>query len=622
MKARRQSTLTRLGAYGAYLLVFVSLFAYGQGEIISEGVLQEQQRLIQQEQLRREEQQRKRDESRYNNPAIDASGADDSSREKQQQSTDRQCYLIKTITIEGITQIPPEKVEQLRSRYQGKCLNFDDINSILTVINSFYIEKGFITSRGYIPPQNLSLENLTIKVVEGNIVEIHSDEGTLSTRQLNQAFPKSNAELLNLRDLEQGIDQINRMSTHNASMELIPGEEVGSSVVSIRDKTSPAWRLLFNIDNSLEDQQGLNLTVDNPLSFLGIFSLNAVADLSSLDSELGNKNISGHYDIPLGYWNIDLDSSWFRYGNVIEGSQTTFLSSGSNFNHSLRISKLLKRSQTYKMGSRLAIRYRESENFIEDVLVETTSRALTSGSIEFWAERYFKGGQLTGSFTFQRGLPWFGAVETRSSNSGEPIAIFNKYRLRSNYYKRFSSGRISGTYNISLTAQHSPETLFSSEQISIGGQYTVRGYDLQRISGNSGAYLRTDISVDVINKPANWFGRIFGDWKATIGYDFGVVRDAQREFIPERDAFGRLHGIGFGLRSQRGLMNLSVEYARAINAPPGIEYRDSELYFSIGLVTDLLDGFRRMRRTASKEPESLIPSTVSHSELEATAAKE
>lgn len=52
-------------------------------------------------------------------------------------------------------------------------------------------------------------------------------------RELNMLFPGLEGKILNLRDIEQGMEQINRTRTTPVQIEILPGTQQGWSVVHL-----------------------------------------------------------------------------------------------------------------------------------------------------------------------------------------------------------------------------------------------------------------------------------------------------------------------------------------------------------------------------------------------------
>ena len=106
-------------------------------------------------------------------------------------------------------------------------------------------------------------------MVEGRLEGLDSSE-LASDRELTMGFPGQPGEVLDLRELEQLVDQLNRLPSRQAQLELVPGEEVGGSRVRLQGQRDKPWRAGLNRHNdgqksTGEQQWGLSFDWDSPL---------------------------------------------------------------------------------------------------------------------------------------------------------------------------------------------------------------------------------------------------------------------------------------------------------------------------------------------------------------------
>lgn len=149
---------------------------------------------------------------------------------------DTRCFPIKTIEIKGADSLSASEREQLLKPYINQCLGVPQLNELLKVITDYYLEKGLVTSRAYLPQQDLSSGHLQVLVVEGRLEGLKGAEGSgLSERELAMSFPGKAGDLLNLRDIEQMVDQLNRLPSNRVQMELAPGQDLGGSDVLVKN---------------------------------------------------------------------------------------------------------------------------------------------------------------------------------------------------------------------------------------------------------------------------------------------------------------------------------------------------------------------------------------------------
>ncbi|MCZ2996007.1 hypothetical protein NYY81_18425, partial [Acinetobacter baumannii] len=81
-------------------------------------------------------------------------------------------------------------------------------------------------------------------VVEGKLESLKGAESSgITDRQLAMSFPGKQGELLNLREIEQMVDQLNRLPSNQAQMELAPGKAVGGSDVLVKNTPQKPWRV-------------------------------------------------------------------------------------------------------------------------------------------------------------------------------------------------------------------------------------------------------------------------------------------------------------------------------------------------------------------------------------------
>lgn len=93
------------------------------------------------------------------------------------------------------------------------------------------LSRGYITTRVLLPSQDLSSGILHFELVPGTVSAVRfadpASRGTLRT-----AFPGRPGDVLNLRDLEQGLEQLRRVSNQNADMQF-GNHDLGSHVFRV-----------------------------------------------------------------------------------------------------------------------------------------------------------------------------------------------------------------------------------------------------------------------------------------------------------------------------------------------------------------------------------------------------
>lgn len=99
--------------------------------------------------------------------------------------------------------------------------------------------------------------------------------------------------MLQLRDIEQGLDQLNRLPSNNATMRIEPGAEAGSSRVLINNVQKRTWRLSAGVDNLGQETTGLTeytlgFEKDNFLGCNDQFALYWTSSMPRIAGQFGN----------------------------------------------------------------------------------------------------------------------------------------------------------------------------------------------------------------------------------------------------------------------------------------------------------------------------------------------
>ena len=537
-------------------------------------------RIIQQEQQRQEQQfdelTPEQAPKNYLNDKKDATLLGD----------DNACIDIQSIVFEGAKLFELSKASnKVVKDFVGTCISVLDINTILAKVTDFYYDRGFVTSRAYVPEQDMSTGTLQLLVIESEIssLELNKSNNKSNRYELITAFPTRGGDHLNLRNLEQGLDQLNRLGSNNATMEMIPGQSAGSSNVVISNDVGRRYRFNAGFDNSGqvgtgELQNKLGFTYDNLFGVNDFLAINGQTDAHRDGEARQSRSGSLLYEVPFGYWTAELSLSYFEYAQEIDGFASSFQSSGTSESQSLSLKRLIHRDNLSKTSLGLKIQHKDNENFIEDTLVETSSRELSIASLDFTHIRRFLGGRLVLGLGYHKGLDNFGALDDSNQDlvDGQPLAQFDKWTTSIQYQRPFNLFNRSAYYSLSGNAQHSDDVLFSTEQLSIGGQFSINGFKDDGLSGRSGGFIRQTFGIAVFNS-GKWWSRRLGNPQFTFGIDTGTVRTDD----PARDTFTSLSSASIGLSGQINRINYSVTYAEPISAPDFIFTEGREVYFSL-----------------------------------------
>jgi len=540
------------------------------------------ERILQQEQQRQAEERRRieaeqRNHSLYTEPLAD---------EQRKSDTSESCFTVREINLQGIEALALPLFDGVLEDFVGRCLGVNQLNEVLDAVSRVYFNAGYITTRAYLPEQDLSSGALTIQVIEGLVEKIKPVQKNQITDSLTLVFPGSDTEILNLRDLEQGLEQINRLRSRRATMKLIPGSTVGQTLVEIQEQVAQSWQINNSYSNSGQQSTGerqaqLMVSWDSPLGLYDYSYLSLQTDVKNDSDGKKSQSASWHWDLPIGYWMLSTDISYFEYLSTVNGLTQNFETSGKSESQRLGIGRTIHRDSNSKTRFDIGFTRKKNKNFVEDVLIETSSRTLGIASLAVNHEQYFSsGGLLLSDLAYHRGLKALGSLDDKDTDSSlrhdAPKAQFDKYTFELGYNQPFKLAGISMEYRGRWHTQYSPDVLFGSEEISIGSSYTVRGYKESSLSSNIGSYWRNDLHFAFRPQWAgDWLTRI----TPFIGFDAGVVRD----YSTATDKYENLKGWACGLAIGGRDWSASMTFAQPVDAPDYLRNTGDEFEFSVNL---------------------------------------
>ncbi|WP_371365413.1 ShlB/FhaC/HecB family hemolysin secretion/activation protein [Pseudomonas sp. QL9] len=494
---------------------------------------------------------------------------------------DTRCFTIRTITLEGAEHLVEHAREALLAPYRNHCLGVNQLNELLKSITDLYLRHGFVTTRAYLPQQDLSGGELKIIVVEGRL-EGFDESALASSREVAMGFPGQTGEILNLRELEQLIDQLNRLPSRQAQMELVPGTEVGGSRVQLKGERSKPWRVSASRDNngdasSGEQQAGVGLDWDSPLGLGDQVGLRYGEDVVS-DHWKHSDSQSLWYSLPYGWWTFTYSYSQSYYRTRNEGTGFAFVFDGESRSHQLRAERVLHRDDVSKTALNAGLSHQRSQNFIDDTLIDVSSTHLSEAQLGINHGRRVGSAFVNLDAGWQRGVGAFGAQDDDDPQPGDPRARYDKYSLTLSYLQPFRLGDEAFSFESLATGQHSEDVLYSPQRISLGGLGSIRGFKEQSLSGDSGYYWRNQLRW---RRPVTWAA--LQPWVQEYGvayaYDFGAIRHGS--YNP--DLHGRLSGHGIELNARGQYASASVTWARSLERPDVLDKREHPLYFRVDL---------------------------------------
>jgi hemolysin activation/secretion protein len=261
----------------------------------------------------------------------------------------------------------------------GRCLGGQGVTLLIQRVQQVLVEQGYITSHVNVAAQDLNSGELVLQVNEGRVARITRNPGE-SAENGKEPLPRfvwavREGRVLNLRDIEQTSDNLQRLLSLRSKIQIEPGEAPGTSDLSVELNASRPLRLGWSMDDGGTRSTGklqtsFTLTWDNPLGLGDLFYLTKGQDLGGKErGPRGSSNQITHYSLPWGYWLIGVTFSDNKYNQTVYGPFESYLYSGKSSYWELSLSRVLNRNAISKTSASLKGFERQSNNYIADLEV-------------------------------------------------------------------------------------------------------------------------------------------------------------------------------------------------------------------------------------------------------------
>lgn len=503
-------------------------------------------------------------------PRVDASAAG------------TQCHDIRIVSITSAPNLSADVREQITRNFTGRCLGVVEIEQILAEITRDYISRGFVTTRAYLPQQDLSSGKLEILVMEGVIEKITLEDGGKGSIHMGNVFPSESA-LFNLRDFEQGIDQVNRLSSNNATLDIQPGKEAGASRILIKNAPRTPFHGSISADNQGSDstgrhQLGVTAISDRLLGFNELLLFTHRRSVPFDKERKFSESNSFSATMPFGYSTVSLSLNRSQYTSTIAAPSGLDLQfKGDSATDSIKLDHVVVRDQQSRITVSGTLTAKESKSYLAGQFLAVSSRPLTVLDLDTSITTGLAGGVFGVDIGYARGLRIAGALQDPDNLPDlAPRAQFEKLKIGFSYNIPFQINGADFAFSTQLTAQTAPNTLYGSEQILIGGMYSVRGFVKNTLSGDSGYYARNELSM----RSNLLLGNERVSMRYFAGVDFGHVSNR----VPNVPS-GRLAGMAIGVNANWRGASFELINTRPLDKPAFFNRESPQTWIRLNYAT-------------------------------------
>lgn len=398
------------------------------------------------------------------------------------------CFPIERLVLSGNTRFSQDEIVSGSSLKVPACLGQKEIEAFLTHLSGLYRGQGYITTQVVVPPQDLKSKRLRIEIIEGrveaithHITDVDGHRHRAPRSRTQSLFPSLSGNILNLREIEQGVWTLTRLPSQRAQVDLAPGTAIGGTHVILEETEVSVPMGKIEVDNFGRlgaSRLGLEYT------FVNLFDRNDQWSVYYAGGRQDNALV-GQVSVPHGRWIFE--------GVLSFSEQLAFLSQNAdsfteNFGAHLGASVLLFRNHRWVVRAHETLGYSKMKRWVGALPL--------AGYTSFWGRTAIG---VEGYFSNFRIIAQTGIVaNVQIINDGQETEEDGETTLK-------WDGSVTALYalgwevtgSVVLAYQVSPFSLPSQQAFSLGGWSSVRGTSQTDFSGDNGVMARLEFQKPV-----------------------------------------------------------------------------------------------------------------------------
>ncbi len=461
--------------------------------------------------------------------------------------------VVKQFDFTGSTVFSQAELTSAIAEFMGQPISFAQLVQAANAITDLYVEQGYITSGAYVPEQNLESATLKIQIVEGSLAEIEVNviEGRLNESYIRDRLRRRTTTPLNINQLQEALQllQLNPL-IESLDAELSTGIQPGTNLLTVSVITADTFTLQTELNNNRNFslgtfERGIELEEANLLGIGDKLRL-------TYDNTDGSNQYGGSYAFPLNTSDGFLSFNFrLAQNQIVQSDLEDFDIEIDSRNYDLIWRQPVLQNATPEVSQELALDLtasrRESDTTIANTPFDLSGAnkegEIRTSTLSFGQEWLQRNPQqvISARSQFNVGLDVFGAVIVED----EPNSQFFSWRGQLSYLRLLSppedSAAIGSTILLRSEIQLSADPLISTEQFSLGGATTVRGYRQDALLSDNGFLASAELRLPIAR-----FSQINATLQFTPFIDFGTGWNTD----DEATAFDTLVGTGFGLLLQ------------------------------------------------------------------------
>lgn len=386
---------------------------------------------------------------------------------------------VEKFEVEPSEILTPDEIDAITMDYEHTNVTMAKLNELIDRINEFYLDKGYVTARAYLPEQTIENNIIKIGLLEGKVGDVKI-EGNRWTKEshIKNRLDINEGEIFNVQKLEENMLVYNRYNDGiMLKGDLNPGEKDGTTDVTIKAEEKAPYHVTAVADNSGrktigKNRAGLIASHDSLFGYRDKLTAGVYANRYSMTPFVD-------YNIPVNKYDGRIGASFsHNEAEIGHGDYKDFNIESRSQNYSLYYTHPLIRELHKELNSTTSFTYKRAvTSFDGEDLYEDKIPELKTG-LNFRYDTQNGVWYLGQSVSYA--APWF--------QNRIDYWKFEGYMTRLHDFGHRILGYFRGNY------QYIPQDVVPyADQMSAGGFSTVRGYSQGLLTAKSGYMLGAEV---------------------------------------------------------------------------------------------------------------------------------
>lgn len=402
-------------------------------------------------------------------------------------------FTVGAVRVEGATMLSPADFAPAIERYLGQPLGEAELRALASDVAAVARDAGFGLATAWIPPQDVVNGILRVRLDEGRIdaVEVEGPGRRIVEPRLT---PLADGRPVRTAELERRL--------------LVAGDLAGVSIGQVR-LVRRSGRAILTVATDFDRVTGRAMVDNWGSSSVGPVRLRVGAGFNRMILPGDRLTVGGvvtpfqpreyqyvqaGYSLPVGGNGTEVSVRGY-FGHTDPGGALRDVDvDGKSYEAAVGLTHPLQRSRTASVWAMLDLTLRDSE--LDRDGVRLRNDRIVTASAGLYANGELGGGRARVQLSLIQGLDWLDATER-----GAPLASrrdaggsFTKLYFWGDYTRS-----LGGNFGLSLSGegQLASRPLLSSEEMGLGGQPFLRGYEFRELAGDQGVVGAAELRYDL-----------------------------------------------------------------------------------------------------------------------------